>query len=684
MMTLAEMARRLGGEVSGGQVRCPGPGHSPADRSLAVKLNDKGDGIVVYSHSGDDIMACKDMVRAKLGLQPFRKAKTNGKDHKGIVAEYDYRDENGVLLFQVVRLEPKSFRQRKPDGKGGWTWKLGDCRRVLYQLPELIEGIASGHPCFVVEGEKDVQSLNAMGIVATTNPAGCGKWHREFTPYLRGADVILIPDQDECGWRHMDDVGAQLVGVAARVRVLILGRDAKDVSAWIEGGGTREHLDALVALAPDWKAPQTIPPPSSEAKTAAQTREDELLNALAEARGLDYQRQLRDAAKELELPAKALDNEVRARREDAVASPLYGFWIVEPAPGPVDGGSLLRDIIARLKRHVIVSDDNALTIALWIMLAWLHDEIATHSPILNINSAEPESGKSTTMGLIAFLMPKCIASVEVSEAAMFRAIKRWSPSFCFDEFDSILADDDKSALRSVINSGHTRGQGVLRCIGEDKTPELFSTFAPKAIGMVGRKLPPPTLSRCIFVELRRRRKDEAIDRFEHIDDPGLADLRSRLHRWSMDHEDALRNAQPAMPEALQNRRADNWRLQFAIADLCSGVEDFGARAREAAIKIEGRADSRTTGVKLLTDIKALFDADPAAVCLSSVDIVAALIADSESPWAEYARGKPLTQNRLAKLLGPYGIISQTVRLKEKTARGYKRSQFTDVWSFYVL
>ena len=89
------------------------------------------------------------------------------------------------------------------------------------------------------------------------------------------------------------------------------------------------------------------------------------------------------------------------------------------------------------------------------------------------------------------------------------------PSFCFDEFDNILADDDKAALRSVINSGHTRGQGVLRCIGDDKVPELFPTFAPKAIGMVGRKLPPATLSRCIFVELRRRKKDEHVEKFKH-------------------------------------------------------------------------------------------------------------------------------------------------------------------------
>jgi hypothetical protein len=288
------------------------------------------------------------------------------------------------------------------------------------------------------------------------------------------------------------------------------------------------------------------------------------------------------------------------------------------------------------------------------------------------------------MGLIAFLMPRCIASVEASEAAIYRAIKRWQPSFCFDEFDSILIDDDKAALRSVINSGHTRGQGVMRCIGDDKVPELFPTFAPKVIGMVGRKLPPATLSRCIFVELRRRRKDEFIEKFAHADDSELADLRRRLRRWAIDNQDTLRDAKPTMPDELQNRRADNWKLQLAIADLCSGVEDFGEKARAAAIRIEGKADNRTIGVRLLADIRALFDADPLAHCMSSTTMVESLIKDEEKPWAELTRGKPLTQNRLAKLLGAYRIISQTVTPPgKKDAKGYYRSQFEDAWTIYL-
>jgi len=126
------------------------------------------------------------------------------------------------------------------------------------------------------------------------------------------------------------------------------------------------------------------------------------------------------------------------------------------------------------------------------MLSWVHDEVAVHSPILIVTSAEPESGKTTTLGLMAFLMPRCLATVEISDAALYRSIKRWQPSFAIDEFDSVLSGDDRKGLRTVINSGHTRAQCVVRCEGDDKIPEPFATFAPKTLGMIGRDLPPAT------------------------------------------------------------------------------------------------------------------------------------------------------------------------------------------------
>ena len=176
-----------------------------------------------------------------------------------IVATYNYNDELGASLFQVCRYEPKAFRQRRPGGRSGWIWNLDDTRRVLYRLPELIEAIAAEHSIFIAEGEKDVESLRALNIAATTNPGGVGKWRAEYNDHLRGADVVLIPDNDDAGREHMRNVASQLVGVAERLRLLELpGLPLKgDVSDWLAGGGTAEQLWGLVERAPEWQPADT-------------------------------------------------------------------------------------------------------------------------------------------------------------------------------------------------------------------------------------------------------------------------------------------------------------------------------------------------------------------------------------------------------------------------------------------
>jgi hypothetical protein len=638
---------------------------------------------------------------------PKANGKANGKDtsKKVVVVTFEYQNADGSVAFAVDRVQfkkpdgsfvlkdgkpDKTFRQRRPDPDhlGRWIANKDGAPVVPYRLPEVIEAVAAGHPIFIVEGEAKANLLASWEVAATCCAGGAKKWKPEHSEFLRGADIVLVPDHDNSGWEHVNAVGAALVGVAKRIRVLVLphSRPKDDIIDWAKTGGTREQLDALLNDAHDWT------PPSAEEiekeKTQAQAKEDELLTALAEAQGLDYARKRKEAAKTLGVTGSEIDAEVRARRE---AAPLHGHWIVEPWPEPVDGDSLLRDIITRLHRHVVCSHEDALAIALWVMLAWVHEGVAIHSPILNINSAEPESGKSTTLGLISFLAPRCVSSVEISEAALYRAIKLWQPSFAIDEFDSVLASDDKVALRSVINSGHTRGQGVVRCVGDDKTPELFPTFCPKAIGMCGKKLPAATLSRCVFVELRRKKAGEKVERFEHKDDSGLADLRRRLLRWSLDNEDTLCVATPSMPEGFDNRRGDNWRVMLAAADLCSGAEDWGDKARAAAIKIEGKADSRTTGARALTDAKSVFnpkdDKDQPQDLLeyiSSADLAAQMATYADSPWAEWRGGKPITQAQLARVLKPFGITPQLIRLPGGgVLRGYKRTQFEDAWERYL-
>jgi hypothetical protein len=172
----------------------------------------------------------------------------DGSGGRRLVAEYDYRDEKGELLFQVVRFEPKDFRQRRPDGSGGWTWNLNGARRVLYRLPDL----STAHSIIVCEGEKDCETARALGLVATCNPHGAGKWRPEYADTLSGKRVCIIADADEPGRKHAKDIATSLFGKVASLRVLELP-GAKDLTEWVAHGRTREALLQLLRSASEWK-----------------------------------------------------------------------------------------------------------------------------------------------------------------------------------------------------------------------------------------------------------------------------------------------------------------------------------------------------------------------------------------------------------------------------------------------
>lgn len=137
-----------------------------------------------------------------------------------VVATYDYVDEDGELLFQVVRMEPKTFRQRRPRAEGGWDWSVKGSKLVPYRYPELIDDLAHDRTIFVVEGEKAVDFLRSKGVPATTNPMGAGKWPAEFADLFKGADVVIARDNNDVGRKHGVQVAENLAAVAKRVRLL--------------------------------------------------------------------------------------------------------------------------------------------------------------------------------------------------------------------------------------------------------------------------------------------------------------------------------------------------------------------------------------------------------------------------------------------------------------------------------
>lgn len=172
-----------------------------------------------------------------------------------IVATYPYRDEKGDTLFEVVRREPKDFRQRRPNGKGGYDWSVKGVRAVPYRLPELLHAIGEGATIFIVEGEKDVERLADQYLAATCNAGGAGKWSAELVPFFAGARVVILPDNDDAGREHGEAVARALRSVAESVKVVALPNLPRkgDVSDWLDAGGTAKALYELADRAAEWR-----------------------------------------------------------------------------------------------------------------------------------------------------------------------------------------------------------------------------------------------------------------------------------------------------------------------------------------------------------------------------------------------------------------------------------------------
>ncbi len=206
--------------------------------------------------------AATQWLRDELGIDTDGRPNRAPRGH--IAATYDYLDERGAILFQVVRFEPKDFRQRRPGPDGQWIWNIKGLRPVLYQLPELIAA-PSGSRVYVAEGEKDVDNLRNLGLIATTSPGGAtkpgnrSKWRTEYTRYLAGFDVVILPDNDGAGRAHAKTIAASIAGIAASVRIVQLqGLPPKgDVSDWISAGGTRERLEEFATAAAPLDLPAT-------------------------------------------------------------------------------------------------------------------------------------------------------------------------------------------------------------------------------------------------------------------------------------------------------------------------------------------------------------------------------------------------------------------------------------------
>jgi len=590
------------------------PGHEDKNASLSIREGRSG-GAVLKCHAGCDL----ETIISALGLtiadispakdEPTRRRKSR------IVATSRYVDEGNQLLYEVVRFVPKDFRQRRPDpkAKDGYAWNLNGTRRVLYHLPEVLDAIRSGLPLFYVEGEKDADNLRAVGLRATTHAGGAKAWRpADYVEALRGARVVLLPDDDPPGRDLGRTIAKDLAGVAAEVRVLNLGRPGvKDVSDWLAAGGTRDELESMAAEAP----------------TA-----------------------------------------------ESLAS--------------VDGAEILDAVVRFVRRYVVVTPEQTHLIALWVLHTWAFDA-SDQTVYLAILSAEKRSGKTRLLEVLGVITRAPWHAVQPSEAVVYRKIEKDRPTLLLDETDALFSqrgDSRAEAVRALLNAGSRRGATVPRVL-DAKSDKLidFNVYCPKALAGIGT-LPDTVGDRSVLIEMKRKRRSDAAERFRLRDvEKEARELRARLEAWATARIPQLRSARPALPRELGDRAADGAEPLLAIADLAGGPWPERARRSIVALAGERTDEDESDGVQLLADIRRVLNLLVRTDgTIRTEKLLEELRALPESRWKRFGpRREEVDALDLARLLRPYGIRPKQIRDGEAVVRGYLVSAFTDAFERYL-
>ncbi len=537
---------------------------------------------------------------------------------------FPIRDGEGALV-NVERYKPG----QRADGERK-TLVIAGRPRDLFPAPESIEG----DEVRLTEGAPDVLAMHEMGLPAVGIPgvAYAGSVEK-WAPRFAGRRVVVCLDDDDAGNKAAERIAPVLARHAADVRVLF--------------------LEAL-----------------NEERREGYDLTDVLLEARANGGVANARTVLLRAAEGM--------------KSWAPANPSTG----SAADQPIDGAEMLDSLSTFVRRYVAMSPSQAAVVALWTVHAHAID-VAETTPYLAVTSAEKRSGKSRLLEVLALLVARPLSTANVSDAALFRSIgESRPPTLLFDEVDATFGPKarDREDLRALLNAGYRRGATVLRCVGDGSKQkvESYPVFGAKVLAGIG-KLPDTIADRSVPIRLERRSPGESVERFRRRDAEAQAgDLRESVERFAAASAEQLRDARPELPDALDDRAQDVNEPLLAIADWAGGP--WPGRARRALIELYGarEPDDESSGVRLLADIRRVFD-DRGADRISSADLLAALHALCEAPWSEWY-GKPLTTRGLSKLLRVYGIQTRDVRLEHgdgRKAKGFHRDQLDSAWSRYV-
>jgi hypothetical protein len=344
------------------------------------------------------------------------------------------------------------------------------------------------------------------------------------------------------------------------------------------------------------------------------------------------------------------------------------------------GHLILKNCTETFERYASLQPYASTALALGVVFAHTF-EATTVAPIIVVKSPTKRCGKTTIMMMGAALTPRALLAANLTPAAVFRSIEKYRPTLFLDEADT--AFDTSDELRCLFNAGHTqRTAMVVRTVGDNHEPRGFSTWCPKWLALIGA-LPSTLADRSITIPMQRRPKGAKVFRLRQDRLDQHRAQAETIARWAVDNVEALKGADPAMPEALNDREQDNWRPLIAIADLCGG--EWPDRARKAALHLSGAGagDDDEVGMMLLADVRDIFTALDRDRMPTST-LIENLTALLERPWLDYDRhGKALNARGLAALLKPFGVVSRNIRDGLGVYKGYDLGDLEPVFDRYL-
>ena len=350
-----------------------------------------------------------------------------------------------------------------------------------------------------------------------------------------------------------------------------------------------------------------------------------------------------------------------------------------------NGVGLFDRVYDFLGRFIAYPSKNAqIAHLLWILHTHLMD-VWESTPRIAFLSPEPGSGKTRALEISETLVPRPVEAINTTPAYMFRKVSDPDglPTILYDEIDTLFGPraKDNEEIRGILNAGHRRGAMAGRCVVRGKTIETEELPAYCAVALAGLgNLPDTILTRSVVIPMRRRAPTEHVDPYRRrLHAPEGYRLRELLAAWATQIACSMEGVYPEMPTGIEDRAADVWEPLLAVADAAGGKWPDRARVAAVALVANSKRSTPSLGIRLLADIRKAFNGQES---MSTENILKSLCELEEAPWADM-RGKALDARKLARLLKPYGVESRTVRIGDRTPKGYTKEDLWDPWIRYL-